>query len=142
MAALLNSFWGCRIMAFLAKSNNPSNAICRKKFLGTKPENASRQLGFGRASGLCGSLATGLLHARHGPSAEAFLDQDFGSFIKALTALGLFAQTFVHGIDIARASAGAGAEIAFADGIADADVHPSAPKRVALFLMRMACSSA
>lgn len=58
-----------------------------------------------------------------GPCTEAFLDQQFRCFIKALTALRLLAKTGINGIGIAAAPARCSPQVGFPDGIADADIH-------------------
>ena len=54
---------------------------------------------------------------------ETFLDQDFRSLVKALPALRLAAERTVNGVDITGAGKRGLAQVAFTDGIADADVQ-------------------
>lgn len=67
-------------------------------------------------------VGSGGLHA-----AFAFLDQDFGSIIKALAALGAFAQGFIDLVRVTAALPRRVAQRRFPYGIADANVHRVAP---------------
>ena len=54
---------------------------------------------------------------------EALFDQDFRSLVKALPALCLAAERTVNGVDITGAGERGLAQVAFTNGIADADVQ-------------------
>lgn len=74
----------------------------------------------------CKALASGGLQT-FGASLRAFFDQQFGRLVKALAALRAAAQCFVNGIGITRAASRRIAQFAFADRIADANVHRRLP---------------
>jgi hypothetical protein len=75
----------------------------------------------------CKAIASGRLKS-FSPDSSALRDQHFGRIVKALAALRAAAQRLVNRIGIARATPRGFAQFAFADGIADADIHRRLPK--------------
>ena len=72
-----------------------------------------------------------------GARAHAFFDQQFSGIVKALATLRPAPKGFVNGVRIAGTAPGSLAQLAFADGIADADIHRRLPLASTHLIMRI-----